>query len=224
MTKLILFPYAGSLGLGYSQWMKKLNKKFDVRRIVYTDLKEGQRCYECRSWNELIDLLYKKISQMVTDDDYILFGHSMGSRAVYEMYRRLWENGMPLPKRIIFSGCQSLDHTTKDPREQSEQEFRDEYVALGGISDEVLACEELSELAFTDLKKDVILLSQYRYVKVPIMCSVTVLNGDHDKKSSREEWSDLLGVDVEWELYSGKHFFIYSKEEEVIDKLLSYGN
>ena len=222
MTKLILFPYAGSLGLAYNQWMKSLRTKFDATRIVYTDLKEGKRNYECASWEELMELLFQKVSQIVTDDDYIFFGHSMGSRAAYEMYRRILKENMPLPKKIILSGCQSLEHMTTDPDLLTEEKFRKEYIELGGISDEVLACEELAELAFAELRKDVKLLSQFRYVKTSVKCPVTILNGELDKISTKEEWEELLGKEVEWKLYSGKHFFIYDHETEIVDKLLSY--
>lgn len=222
MTKLILFPYAGSLGLGYNQWIKQLKNSFEVHRIVYTSLKEGVRDYECASWNELMDLLYKKIAVLAEDEDYIFFGHSMGSRAAYEMYKRLWENGKPLPRRIIFSGCLELSKLTEDPDLLNEHEFREEYIKLGGISDEVLACEELADLAFTDLRKDVKLLSQYRFTPVPMKSPVTVLNGEDDRISSKEEWDDLLDTEVEWKLYKGKHFFIYDHEQEIIDDLFSY--
>lgn len=222
MTKLILFPYAGSLGIAYNQWVKQLKSSFEVHRIVYTSLKEGVRNYECTSWNELMDLLYKKIEVLAEDEDYIFFGHSMGSRAAYEMYKRLWENGKPLPRRIILSGCEILSKITKDPDLLNEQEFREEYINLGGISDQVLACDELADLAFADLRKDVKLLSQYRFKPVPMKSSVTVLNGDLDNISSKEEWDELLGTEVEWKLYKGKHFFIYDHEQEIFNELLSY--
>ncbi|SES70403.1 thioesterase II family protein [[Clostridium] polysaccharolyticum] len=222
MTKLFLFPYAGSLGLGYSQWVKKLKNNYDIVRIVYTDLKEDRRNYRCSSWDELVDLVYKKVANSITDDDYIFFGHSMGSRMEYELYSRLYQNNLPLPKRIIFSGCRKLSVKTKDPRECSEREFREEYISLGGISEEVLACEELADMAFEDLKMDVELLSQFQFVPVPMKCPVTIWNGNLDKISLKKEWEELLGCQVEWKLYMGKHFFIYDQEEEIIQELISY--
>lgn len=222
MTKLILFPYAGSLGLGYNQWTKQLQNSFEVHRIVYTNLKEGVRNYDCTSWNELMDLLYKKIEILAENEDYILFGHSMGSRVAYDIYKRLWENGKPLPKKIILSGCRILSRITEDPDLLNEQEFRDEYIEMGGISEEVLACDELADLAFAELKKDIKLLSQFRFIPVPIESSVTILNGDHDSFSSKEEWDELLDTEVEWKLYKGKHFFIYDHEQEIFNDLYSY--
>lgn len=222
MTKIILFPYAGSLGLAYNQWVKQLKKRFDVYRINYTELKKGYRNYECKNWNELVELMYQKVSELIVDGDYILFGHSMGSRAAYDMYKRIYQNNLPLPKKIIFSGCKSLNHMTESPENVPEQQFRQEYIDLGGISDEVLACEELAELAFHELKKDIMLLKDFSFEPVPVMCPVTVWNGEKDKISSEAEWEELLGKEVEWILYSGKHFFIYDHQDELIDNLLLY--
>lgn len=221
MTKLILFPYAGSLGIGYNQWLKQLNERFDIYRITYTELKPGLREYNCHNWEELCELLFEKIKDIVKDGDYVFFGHSMGSRTEYEMYRRIVKNQLPLPKKIYFSGCTVLTKPTKDPSQLAEEEFREEYIKLGGISDEVLACKELADLAFADLRKDVQLLSQYRYEPVEMKCPVTVLNGDKDNYSSKENWEDVLGCKVDWKIYNGKHFFIYDHQDEIFKDLFS---
>lgn len=222
MTKIILFPYAGSLGLGYSQWIRPLEKKFEVHRIVYTELKDGLREYRPLSWDELSELMFQRVVKMIGTGDYILFGHSMGSRAVYEMYRKIVEHKLPLPKRLIFSGCRTLSYGIKGPENYTEEEFKTTYIALGGISDQVLECEELAELAFSDLRKDVTLLSQFQYEPVEMKCPVTVWNGSRDKISSKKEWETLLGIEIEWEVYEGKHFFIYDYQDEIIQKLCSF--
>lgn len=222
MTKIILFPYAGSLGLAYNQWVKPLKRGFEVHRICYTELKEGCRNYQCSTWDELTDLMFRKVSRLVKDGDYIFFGHSMGSRAAYEMYKKLYEYNMPLPEKMILSGCQALNHPVKNPEDSTEEQFRNEYISLGGISEEVLACDELAELAFTELRKDVMLLKDFSFEYVPVQCPVVVLNGSKDTISSKEEWENLLQREVEWKLYSGKHFFIYDYQDEIIENLLAY--
>lgn len=221
MTKLILFPYAGSLGIGYNQWMKQLRTKFEVHRITYTELKEGIRNYNCTSWEELISLTYEKILPIMKEGDYIFFGHSMGGRVEYEMYKKAVENNLPLPKQMIVSGCRVLSVPVKDPRLQTEQEFRDEYIELGGLSDEVLACKELADLAFEDLKKDAILLSEFRFSPIKVDVPVVILNGSKDKRSTKEEWEELFRCPVDWKLYEGKHFFIYDHQDEILEQLMA---
>lgn len=221
MTKLLLFPYAGSLGLGYTQWLKPLAKKFEVHRIVYTELSDEKYDYSSLDWESLIDIVFEEIAEIIKEGDYVLFGHSMGSRVIYDIYRRILANQLPIPNEIIFSGCRTLEYRTKTPDLYTEQEFRDEYISLGGISDQVLECKELADLAFDELRKDVKLLSQYRYVPVEMKCPVTVLNGERDKISSKEEWETLLGTEVDWKLYKGKHFFIYDFQDDIIEELYS---
>lgn len=217
--KLILLPYAGSLGLAYNQWLKALREKYELYRINYTSLKPGVREYECSTWDELCELLFEKIRGIVTDEDYIIFGHSMGSRAAYEMYLRIVESGMPLPKQIIFSGCKVLTELHKDPTNVPEDEFRQEYIDLGGISEEVLACEELADYTFEDLRKDISLLCHYQYKPAKIACPVMVLNGEDEAHSSKEEWEDIVGHEVEQIIYPGKHFFIYDEENDILNNV-----
>ncbi|MBR3772322.1 MAG: hypothetical protein IKL07_08635 [Clostridium sp.] len=215
--KLILLPYAGSLGLAYNQWTKSLREKYELYRIDYTKLKAGVREYECKSWMELCELLFEKIRDIITDDDYILFGHSMGTRAAYEIYDRLVENDMPLPKQIILSGCCVFTKPSEDPIGMPEEIFREKYIKLGGISDQVLACKELADYTFEDLRKDVHLLSQYQYKPLKITCPVMVLNGEQEEFSSKEEWEALLGCEVEQRFYPGKHFFIFDEENDILN-------
>ena len=198
--KLILLPYAGSLGIAYNQWVKTLREKYELYRIDYGKLKAGVRNYECSSWTELCELLFEKIKEIVTDDDYVIFGHSMGSRAAYEMYLRIVENDMPLPRRIIFSGCTVLNKLHKDPMEMPEEKFREEYIALGGISEQVLECQE-----------------QYQYKPMHMKCPVMVLNGEKEEYSTKEEWEALLGCQVEQRFYPGKHFFIYDTDNDILN-------
>lgn len=61
MTKLILFPYAGALGMAYNQWLKRLEQQFLVVRIAYNDLKSGISQYDYLNWDELMDKLFEKL-------------------------------------------------------------------------------------------------------------------------------------------------------------------
>lgn len=215
--KLILLPFAGSLGLAYNQWAKPLRNKYELYRIDYTKLKPGVRNYDCSSWTELCDLLFEKMKEIVTDEDYVIFGHSMGSRAAYEMYLRIVENGMPLPRQIIFSGCTVLSEGHRDPMGMPDDAFRKDYISLGGISEQVLKHKELADLTFDELKKDIHILSQYEYRPMHMKCPVMVLNGEEEARSSKEEWEALLGCQVEQRIYPGKHFFIFDKENDILN-------
>lgn len=221
MKKLILLPYAGSLGLAYTKWVRPLSGEFDLYRIDYNRLHPEKNYYEPSSWVELVELVMRKIESIVTDDNYIIYGHSMGVRMAAVVYYEMKKKGLPLPEKVILSGCELLSEITKDPDEQGKKEFRNEYIEMGGISDEVLENDELSELAFEALEKDIRLLSQFDYedYKTRFECPVSILNGNKDHISSQKEWEELLGIPVEYHIYEGKHFFIYDHEKEIIEYL-----
>lgn len=221
MKKLILLPYAGSLGLAYTKWVKVLSERFELYRVDYNRLYSEKNYYEPSSWNELVELLMKKIQSIIVDGNYIIYGHSMGVRMAVVIYYEMKKKGLPLPEKLILSGCELLSKKTKNPDEEGKEEFRKEYIEMGGISDEVLANDELAELAFEALEKDIRLLSQYDYedYKTKIECPVSILNGRKDKISAKEDWEELLGIPVEYHVYEGKHFFIYDHEKEILEYL-----
>lgn len=97
----------------------------------------------------------------------------------------------------------------------------EEYVALGGISDEVIASKELYELVTTELIKDVYLLSQFDFDEISnkFRCPVEVMIGTQDQYSTKKEWEEVLGREIEYRIYEGKHFFIYSREQEVLEEI-----
>lgn len=219
MTKLILFPYAGALGLAYNQWLKRLEQQFLVLRIAYNDLKSGTSQYDCLNWDELMDKLFEKLKSTIKEGDYIFFGHSMGSRVEYEMYRKIVEKKLPLPKIMIISGCKVFTEGVIDPTFISEEEFRKKCIKLGGISNEVLEIPELTEIVFNELIRDIKILSQFQFFPVKIESPVIVLNGDDDEFSTKEEWEEILKCKVDWRLYEGNHFFIYKNKKEILEEL-----
>ena len=145
--KVFCMPHAGASASVYYKWEELLNEwKFELIPIEYQGhgIRADEDFYE--DFDSMMEDVYEQVVEKLGESSrYVIFGHSMGSRAAYEMYKRLWENGKPLPRRIIFSGCLELSKLTEDPDLLNEHEFREEYIKLGGISDEVLACEELAE-------------------------------------------------------------------------------
>lgn len=221
MKKLILLPYAGSLGIAYTKWSKVLSERFELYRVDYNRLYPGKNYYEPSSWNELVELLMKKVQSITTDGNYIIYGHSMGVRMAAVIYYEMKKKGLPLPEKLILSGCRLLSEKTKNPDEEGKEKFRKEYIEMGGISEEVLANDELAELTFEALEKDIRLLSKYNYenYKTKIECPVSILNGSKDTISTKEDWEELLGIPVEYHVYEGKHFFIYEHEKEILEYL-----
>lgn len=220
--KIIMIPYAGNVGFAFKQW-----KKFETGRlkIAMTDF-DGRgsrfRYKASEHWNDVVTSTYIQVLEQIQDDnDYVLFGHSMGSSIAYEVYYRLLEGDKRLPCHMIFSGTECFNKKFEKVSQLDEKSFRDYFIDLGGIDQEVLENEELSGYVFGMMRKDAILLEQYEYIphKTNIMCPVTILNGAKDKKSTKEEWDELMGKKTAYYTFPGDHFFLFSSKNEVFEQV-----
>ena len=60
-------------------------------------------CYQ--SVDEASDDISKRISgQIKYDEEYVIFGHSMGALLTYEIYYKLKQIGMKEPRHLFVSG------------------------------------------------------------------------------------------------------------------------
>lgn len=224
--KFIFIPFAGSMGYETIKWKKELAPDMTNLNVVYPG--RGKRSNEpyAPSWEVLIEDVYRKVCELIADEeDYVLYGHSMGVPITYEIYYKLKQNDKKLPKHLFFSGNDIPPICNRNKKSQlSDEDFKDYFVSLGGISEEVLACKELSDMLFDILRADIKILDAYVYEPKdePVSCKVSVLNGEKDDKTSTAgEWKELLGVDVEFKIFEGGHFFIFEHEDEVLDYIKS---
>lgn len=221
MKHIILFPYAGSLGLAYNQWRKELSKFFHVHIINYNRTGKEKKYSDSQTYQELIDKIVEELSGIMTEGEYVFYGHSMGTRVICSVYDQLVKKNMILPEQVILSGAKDYSKPVESPYAKSKEAFMEEYIALGGISDEVIASTELYELVTEELIKDVYLLSQFDFVEISnkFRCPVEVMIGTQDKNSTKKEWEEVLGQQIEYQIFEGKHFFIYNREQEVLQEI-----
>ena len=104
--KLFCIPYAGCSASIYSKWKRKLPQ--DIELIPLEPAGRGRRCDEplYNNLNEAVDDLYWEAAKVLDrSDEYILFGHSMGSLLAFELYYKLMEEGFREPLHLYVSGA-----------------------------------------------------------------------------------------------------------------------
>ncbi|WP_054743681.1 thioesterase II family protein [Cellulosilyticum ruminicola] len=220
--KLIAIPFAGGMGNEFKSWQVLIDEEVELITIQYPGRGERKEEPYITEFETLLEDIFRQVKAVIADDEeYLLFGHSMGCIFAYELYFKLKENGYILPKHVFFSGNFTPKECLKDEKKSElvEEKFRDYFMQLGGISMNVLEDEKMSQELFKRLRCDVCALESYIYKprEEQIECNVSVLNGMQDYfVSSQLSWEKILHKTCIYKCYQGDHFFIFKQKQAVV--------
>jgi len=234
MTKIKLFclPHAGGSAFNYSKWKKYFNPFIEVIPIELAG--RGYRIEESlyHSIEEAVNDVYKIIIKQLNNSPYILYGHSMGSLIAYELAKKIQISNDVLPEFLVLSGRNHPNSKIKDIRHNlSNEQFKNEVIAMGGTPSEVFQSEELMEIFLPILRADFKIVETYIHNNNNIqVCDIDflILNGKNDELTSYEEvkkWEQYTNKMCTFHSFEGKHFFLHENIEEIasiiIRKLVS---
>lgn len=102
--KLFCIPYSGGSAEVYRKWSKSLSS--DIQLFPVELPGHGKRIFE--PLRDDIDTIVEDItatiaSNVASNDDYAIFGHSLGSLLTFETYYKLIENGVHKPQHIFLA-------------------------------------------------------------------------------------------------------------------------
>lgn len=220
---LICLPYAGGSEGIYINWTNYLDNSIKIFPISLKG--RGRRFYEdfYKNLDEAIDDIFSNIKNEIKDDEYSIYGHSMGALLAYELYYKIKENNLTEPKHIFFSGYGSpnINKSKDDIYKLSDEDFIKAIIELGGTPKEVFENKELLEIFIPVLRSDFKLLSKYSYTRREdkINCDISIFNGKEDSITEEEilGWIDLSNNQVDIYNFDGDHFFINDNIENIAD-------
>ncbi|WP_455794971.1 thioesterase II family protein [Clostridium butyricum] len=219
---MILFclPYAGGSESVYYNWSNHM----DEIELYPIELKgRGKRSDEeyYKNIKEAVDDIYTAIKDKVCQEDYAIYGHSMGSLLAYELYYKICDMNHKKPKHIFFSG-------NKAPNIAKEREisykmpdslFMQKIMELGGTPKKLLEDKEVLEFFLPILKNDIKIIEEYKYEErnEKISCDISKLNGEDDNITQDEilEWRNHTSKNCNIYNFEGDHFFINNNLEEI---------
>lgn len=216
--KIITFPYAG----GNSHSFNFLNHKF--LQPDYLEVLEypgrGQRGNESllERVDDIVSGFTPKIEQLIKNEAYCVYGHSMGALIGYQICRRIESLGLKLPTKLIVTGAKSPKFSRKEiVSNLPKQTFWEEVSKFGGIPKQIKEHPELVEYFTPILKADFRCIENYRYnknspkLKIPI----DVFYGS-DEGITQEEadaWQEETTAKVNVVKLKGNHFFIFDQKD-----------
>lgn len=222
--KLFCIPYAGGLASAYYKWNSLLNDNIILYPIELSG--HGRRIsaplYNCLE-DAVEDITKFIVTNLNEHDNYMIFGHSMGSILNFEVIHRLTElnkDGGLL--HAFFSGRKPPQNNDERKIYNLDKEtFIKEILLLGGTSEEVFREQELCDLILPILRADYKMLENYEYKehKKKLFINSSILYGTNDintLKMDMQTWSCQFGIDCDFYEFQGGHFFIDESLKEVI--------
>lgn len=220
---MILFclPYAGGSEVIYYKWKKYLNPLIHLKSI---ELKgRGKRYSEIfyETLDEAVEDILTNIKDKIADDDYAIYGHSMGSLLAYELYYKIKERNLKKPNHIFFSGYKapSIIRGKENTYTLPDYDFMRKVIELGGTPEELINNKELLEVFLPVIRSDFKIFENYTYKerKDKIECDVSILNGKQDSINLKEilSWRDHVCKGFKVYNFEGNHFFINDNVENI---------
>ncbi|MBU3112548.1 thioesterase II family protein [Clostridium lacusfryxellense] len=220
---MILFclPYAGGSEAIYYKWKKELNTSI---KLIPISLKgRGKRFNEdfYESIEEAVDDIFLNIKDKIVNEDYAIYGHSMGSLLGYELYYKISKLKLRKPTHIFFSGYKapSIIRKREDTCNLSDSDFMKKIMELGGTPEELMNNQEIFKMFLPIIRSDFKMLETYTYKKreAKIECDVSILNGKQDTINLKEilDWKNHVCRGFNIYNFEGNHFYINNNIENI---------
>ncbi|MBB4952062.1 medium-chain acyl-[acyl-carrier-protein] hydrolase [Agrobacterium vitis] len=218
--RLICLPYAGGTATAFHGWWRSLPDNVEVISVQLPG--RGSRFKETpyRRMDALVaDLLAELLP--ILDRPYMMFGHSMGAVAAFELLRLLPHHLQP--QRLFASGrgAPHLPPVQKEMHRLNDAEFIEELRLMQGTPEQVLNDTSLMAMVLPALRADFEALETWQYrpgnrLTIPI----TALGGDRDilvPFGLLNAWGEQTEAEFEARIIPGGHFFLHSDAERVLD-------
>lgn len=217
--KLYCIPYAGGSASVYHPWKAQLPA--DITVIPVELAGRGTRFAE-PLLTDIKGMALDIFKSLETAEAYALFGHSMGGLLTYEVLQQIQKSALPIPRHVFISGCNAPDHKYEGKISTSlpDEAFMKEVADLGGTPAEVLENKEFIQLLAPIVRNDFRSLETYRFDKnsEKLKSPVSILNGrqDGDIHQKKKKWQEHCQEKCAYKAFNGGHFFIQTRELEVL--------
>lgn len=222
--KMICFSHAGGIA-GYYTFFKKENIEEVSEVILFEYPGRGRNasvsCYE--NFDKCIEDACRKIVELgVRDEEFVLFGHSMGAFVAYETACRLKKDYKLHAFHVFLSGQKPPCRIMPEHYKLCEKSGMDFLKKLGGVPEVILENQDIFRFFLEICAVDLRVLQSYkphaadaanRPMRGSIIC------GDNDAEVAVEEledWKDYFEIPPTINVVSGTHFYIQDRKKELV--------
>ncbi|MET3037840.1 alpha/beta fold hydrolase [Chryseobacterium sp. NRRL B-14859] len=218
-TKIIALPFAGGGKHSFYRFAEKIPHFYTVEypgrgsRFNHPSIDNIELLLE--------DLLHIILPHINDSNKYFLYGHSMGALLAYLLSHKIEEMGLQLPSKLIVSGKNSpcCPRKRKKISEFPSDQFWDELKSYGGISEEIIANEDIRTYYEPIIRSDFKIVENFEYRPIkPLSIPIDIFYGDDEEIKDFEiiRWREKTVKTVNIKKMKGNHFFIYRHEQYLV--------
>ncbi|MSS78586.1 thioesterase [Anaerococcus sp. WCA-380-WT-2B] len=228
-ASLVIFPFAGGGVSAFRKWADK----FDDTRLYVAQYPGRENRFSEKAISDINVLVEELFNDMKENFDfekpYFLFGHSMGTKIVYELALRIKKSDYVNPRGIIISAGRAPLYKEPNPiYHLNDEGFIEGLRRYEGTPKEILDNKELISIFLPTLRADFVIDEDYKDTKHEKLESpILGLMGDKDQEMKLEElkkWQDYTTKEFVYKYIDGKHMFVNTSTEMVIREIKSYIN
>ncbi|OXZ26325.1 thioesterase, partial [Finegoldia magna] len=158
---------------------------------------------------------------------YYLFGHSMGTKIVYELALRIKNSDYINPRGIIISGGRAPLYKEPLPIYHLDDDgFIEGLRRYEGTPKEILDNNDLISIFLPTLRADFVIDEDYQDTKFEKLESpILGLMGDKDQEMTLDElikWQDYTTKEFTYRYIDGKHMFVNTSPDSVIKEIKEF--
>ncbi|MDD3361802.1 MAG: alpha/beta fold hydrolase [Hespellia sp.] len=223
--KVVLCPFAGGTKTSYKIFFKYWNNV----EAMTCDYKGRNGRNQYRDFKNAVKDCLKQCHEFIGDDEYVIFGHSMGAFVAYEVayqMQYIYENP---PVKILISGEPSPDPEPCTEEFETDEELKEYLLEMGGTDERLLNDAEFLKTILARMRGDFHLLNSYDSKKkvMKLNTDMVWMYGDKDKNfeaKTVEQWASKITGKFKKQIFKGGHFYFYDNPKqsaEFIERKLS---
>ncbi|MHB8062633.1 MAG: thioesterase II family protein [Ruminiclostridium sp.] len=229
-NKIFIFPYAGGGVSAFKNWQEEF---VDTEVLVAQYPGRENRIKEkpIDNLEFLVREVFNDIKPLISDNiPYFLFGHSMGTKVVYELALLIQKSNLPFqPSGIIISAGKAPCYKENNPiHGLAIANFVNEISRFSGTPKEILGTRTLMDIFIPMLRADFKMDETYkRETAEKINCPILALMGTEDPELTLEElltWREYTEGEFTYKSVEGAHMFINTYRAMAINAIGDFIN
>ena len=222
--QLFCLPFAGGNKYSYREFIEKAPSFLKIVTLDYQG--RGTRMQDAlvTDINEMVNDVFGQVSPLIGQQDYAIYGHSLGGLMAYLLTLKLVENNHKPPMHIFITGTSGPSSPDRQEEKKRyllpQKEFIEEIRALDGMPEEILENEELLYYFEPILRADFQASETYTYrERPPLTIPFTVVTGTEEdiEPENIKLWQKESIYPVDFKRLPGKHFFIFQHTFKIIE-------
>jgi len=220
--QLICFPHAGGFASYYNFLKAGLSDSISINIYEYSGRGKKVRERPYLNFFDCVERISEDLYKGINNEEYALFGHSMGAYAAYEV-AKVMQNKYYKPVKFLFVSGQvpPAQHKKNNIHKYSNEKFIEYLLSIGGINEDILQFKELLDMVIPIIRSDFNLIENYTPSVncIKLKTNLCVLYGKNDKEINGlniDEWSNYSERYLGSKAFNGEHFYFQGCKDDII--------